>query len=145
MLTAADAAEGLRLARQFKPTLITLDVVMPRMDGWAVLRSSRRIRPRGHPGGHAEHPRRAGEGVRTRRGRLPDEALRSRPSAQRASGPSYGGPGARVLVVEDDDAIRAILRDMLERKAARSMSLRTASSRLSAWPRRNQTSSCSIS
>jgi DNA-binding response OmpR family regulator len=37
-LTAADASEGLRLARQFKPTLITLDVVMPRVDGWAVLR-----------------------------------------------------------------------------------------------------------
>src|SRR6185503_12468971 len=37
-LTAADGAEGLRLARQFKPRLITLDVVMPRMDGWAVLK-----------------------------------------------------------------------------------------------------------
>jgi signal transduction histidine kinase/CheY-like chemotaxis protein len=36
-LTAADGAEGLRLARQFRPSLITLDVVMPHMDGWAVL------------------------------------------------------------------------------------------------------------
>src|SRR5262249_14768982 len=38
IVTAADAAEGLRLARQSRPTLITLDVIMPRMDGWAVLK-----------------------------------------------------------------------------------------------------------
>jgi signal transduction histidine kinase/CheY-like chemotaxis protein len=37
VLTAANASEGLRLARQFKPTLITLDVLMPHQDGWAVL------------------------------------------------------------------------------------------------------------
>ncbi len=35
--TAADGEEGLRLARQLRPLVITLDVVMPRMDGWAVL------------------------------------------------------------------------------------------------------------
>jgi GAF domain-containing protein/CheY-like chemotaxis protein/anti-sigma regulatory factor (Ser/Thr protein kinase) len=37
-LTTADGSEGLRLARQFKPSLIILDVLMPRMDGWAVLK-----------------------------------------------------------------------------------------------------------
>ncbi len=35
--TAADGEEGLRLARQLHPDVITLDVMMPRMDGWAVL------------------------------------------------------------------------------------------------------------
>ena len=35
--TAADGEEGLRLARQVNPLVITLDVVMPRKDGWAVL------------------------------------------------------------------------------------------------------------
>ncbi len=35
--TAADGEEGLRLARQVRPLVITLDVVMPRKDGWAVL------------------------------------------------------------------------------------------------------------
>ena len=35
--TAADGEEGLRLARQLRPLVITLDVVMPGMDGWAVL------------------------------------------------------------------------------------------------------------
>jgi len=35
--TAADGAEGLRLAREIRPTAIILDVIMPRMDGWTVL------------------------------------------------------------------------------------------------------------
>lgn len=35
--TAADAFEGLELARQIKPDIITLDVMMPEKDGWWVL------------------------------------------------------------------------------------------------------------
>jgi signal transduction histidine kinase/CheY-like chemotaxis protein len=35
--TAVDGEEGLRLARELRPAAITLDVVMPRVDGWAVL------------------------------------------------------------------------------------------------------------
>lgn len=34
---AADGAEALRLARELSPDAITLDVLMPQMDGWAVL------------------------------------------------------------------------------------------------------------
>jgi CheY-like chemotaxis protein/anti-sigma regulatory factor (Ser/Thr protein kinase) len=37
VLTAASGEEGLRLARAFHPDAITLDVLMPAMDGWAVL------------------------------------------------------------------------------------------------------------
>src|SRR5262249_23435406 len=37
VLTAADGPEGLRLARTHRPDAITLDVIMPEMDGWAVL------------------------------------------------------------------------------------------------------------
>ncbi|MGE3538741.1 MAG: response regulator [Candidatus Tectimicrobiota bacterium] len=37
VVTAASGAEGLQLARQLHPAMITLDVLMPRMDGWAVL------------------------------------------------------------------------------------------------------------
>jgi PAS domain S-box-containing protein len=37
VVTAASGDEGLRLARELKPALITLDVMMPGMDGWAVL------------------------------------------------------------------------------------------------------------
>jgi hypothetical protein len=36
--TAAGGDEGLRLARELKPTAITLDVMMPGRDGWNVLR-----------------------------------------------------------------------------------------------------------
>ena len=38
---AGSGEEGLRLARELRPSLITLDVVMPGMDGWAVLRELR--------------------------------------------------------------------------------------------------------
>ncbi len=34
---AADGAEGLRMARMLRPAAITLDVMMPEMDGWAAL------------------------------------------------------------------------------------------------------------
>ena len=37
VIEAADGAEGLDLARRDPPDAITLDVLMPRMDGWAVL------------------------------------------------------------------------------------------------------------
>jgi PAS domain S-box-containing protein len=35
--TAASGPEGLELARKLTPNVITLDVMMPRMDGWSVL------------------------------------------------------------------------------------------------------------
>lgn len=34
---ALNGAEGLRLARELRPAVITLDVIMPEMDGWVVL------------------------------------------------------------------------------------------------------------
>jgi signal transduction histidine kinase/CheY-like chemotaxis protein len=37
VLTAAGAAEGLRLARAHRPDIVTLDVLMPGTDGWTVL------------------------------------------------------------------------------------------------------------
>jgi DNA-binding response OmpR family regulator len=38
VVAAANGEEGVRLARQVRPLVITLDVVMPDCDGWTVLR-----------------------------------------------------------------------------------------------------------
>ncbi len=37
VVTASDGHEGLRLARELHPAAITLDVLMPQLDGWTVL------------------------------------------------------------------------------------------------------------
>jgi signal transduction histidine kinase/CheY-like chemotaxis protein len=37
-VAAADGDEGLRLARELNPLVITLDVIMPECDGWSILR-----------------------------------------------------------------------------------------------------------
>jgi signal transduction histidine kinase/DNA-binding response OmpR family regulator len=37
VITASGGEEGLRLARERRPDIITLDIVMPHVDGWAVL------------------------------------------------------------------------------------------------------------
>jgi signal transduction histidine kinase/CheY-like chemotaxis protein len=39
ILHAAGGREGLRLARQAQPDLITLDIIMPDLDGWSVLKA----------------------------------------------------------------------------------------------------------
>ena len=39
VVTAKDGREGLELARQLRPALITLDVLMPEFDGWCVLQA----------------------------------------------------------------------------------------------------------
>jgi adenylate cyclase len=41
VVTAAGGVEGLKLARKLRPTAITLDVIMPDLDGWSVLAALR--------------------------------------------------------------------------------------------------------
>jgi CheY-like chemotaxis protein len=38
VITASDGTDGLRLAREHRPMLITLDIVIPGLDGWGVLK-----------------------------------------------------------------------------------------------------------
>jgi PAS domain S-box-containing protein len=39
VVAASSGAQGLQIAREFKPDLITLDLMMPSMDGWQVVRA----------------------------------------------------------------------------------------------------------
>lgn len=41
VITAADGEEGLRKIRSEKPDLVLLDIVMPKIDGWQVLKTIR--------------------------------------------------------------------------------------------------------
>src|SRR5262245_47847485 len=41
VVTAAGGMEGLKLAKELRPTVITLDVMMPDLDGWSVLTALR--------------------------------------------------------------------------------------------------------
>ncbi len=41
VVTAAGGLEGLKLAKQLRPSVITLDVIMPDLDGWSVLAALR--------------------------------------------------------------------------------------------------------
>ncbi len=41
VVTASGGLEGLRLAREVHPSVITLDVLMPEFDGWSVLREAK--------------------------------------------------------------------------------------------------------
>jgi DNA-binding response OmpR family regulator len=37
LLTAADGKQAMRMAREFRPELIVLDVMLPEQDGWEIL------------------------------------------------------------------------------------------------------------
>jgi CheY-like chemotaxis protein/two-component sensor histidine kinase len=39
VLKALDGAQGIKMAREYKPDAITLDILMPDLDGWSVLRT----------------------------------------------------------------------------------------------------------
>jgi CheY-like chemotaxis protein/anti-sigma regulatory factor (Ser/Thr protein kinase) len=121
VVQAAGGAEGLRLARQLRPDAITLDVLMPDVDGWSVLRSLKddpelRATPvvlvtilgdreMGYALGAAEFVTKPVDPAR-----LADVLARVAASAR--------GEG-EVLVVDDDAATREVLRRMLARQGWR--------------------------
>ena len=115
VLTAADGTEALAQARRAHPAAITLDVMMPGIDGWTVLAAIKgdpeladipvvlvtieEDRQRGYALGASEYLVKPVD-----RRRLVD-SLRS----------LCGATTGRVLLVEDDDATRATIRQMLTR------------------------------
>ena len=91
---AAGGEEGLRLARELSPDAITLDVMMPGLDGWAVLERSRRTRRPPTSRSHADDRRRSEPRLRARRRRVPHQADRPRAAPRRAGPPPPRPPGA---------------------------------------------------
>jgi CheY-like chemotaxis protein len=117
VVEAADGETGLRLAREVRPDVITLDVIMPGMDGWSVLAALKADpevgdipvlmvtieddRNLGFALGASEYLTKPVD-----RSRL--VALLHRYGTARSAGP--------VLLVEDDEAARSLLRRALERE-----------------------------
>ena len=117
IISAASGEEGLDLARRYKPAVITLDVMMPGMDGWAVLRELKadpkvahipvimctivNDRNMGFALGASEHVTKP-----VNRDQLVQTLLRYRTQAA----PRH------VLIVDDDANFRRPLRAMLEKE-----------------------------
>jgi CheY-like chemotaxis protein len=113
VITAIDGQECLRMAREYKPAAITLDVMMPGMDGWSVLKeikSDESLRDipvimvsmihdqeMGYTLGASEYLTKPVD-----RRRLLDLARR------------YTSDDNHVLIVEDDPATRDVLRRTFE-------------------------------
>jgi CheY-like chemotaxis protein len=112
--TAASGKEGLEKARALKPDVIILDIVMPEMDGWQVLRGLRQ-----HPATSAipvivsSILDRSPEGVEL--GVAGWLAKPLDPTEFRRVMRSMPATGlADVLVVEDDEATRSLIEQELE-------------------------------
>jgi CheY-like chemotaxis protein len=123
VVTAASGDEGLRLARERRPVAITLDVLMPGVDGWSVL-STLKADPEladipvvvvsilddrglGFALGATDYLTKPID-----RDRLLAIVRRYRPDGPHGPGGSVGP----VLVVEDDAGTRDMLRRTLERE-----------------------------
>ena len=117
VLTASSGEEGLRMAREARPDAITLDVLMPSVDGWAVLAALKADpdladipvvmltmvddKTMGYALGASDYLTKP----------IDRERLLRTLEAHR-----HGAPSRAVLLVEDDAATRGLLRRMLERE-----------------------------
>src|SRR5262249_10304443 len=115
---ARSGEEGLRLARKLHPLAITLDLVMPGMDGWEVL-SALKADPELAPipvvlfTGMADERDKAFRLGASDFMTKPVDPDRLATILRRYSG---GSAGRRVLVVDDDPEERKRLRDLLEKE-----------------------------
>lgn len=113
VLTAADGREGCALARSEKPDVITLDVVMPGVDGWEVLH-----RLKSDP--ELQNIPVIVVSMLTEQGlgyALGAADYMTKPidvDRMRALLDTYRGGNDTVVVVDDDEDVRALLRHALE-------------------------------
>ncbi len=122
VISAADGAAGIAAARRETPDLITLDVMMPDLDGWAVLGELKADpelqdipvimltmvddKQRGLTLGAAEYLTKP----------VDRERLVQVVSAYRPTQLSSSDGSPQILIVEDDPTTREMLRKMLERE-----------------------------
>ncbi len=115
VVTAIDGEDGLARAREYRPALITLDVLMPKLDGWSVLQELKADpvladipvvmltivdeKNRGYALGASDYLTKPFDRDKLR------QALRHFNLGS--------GGGLEVLVVEDDEATRQVLRRYL--------------------------------
>jgi CheY-like chemotaxis protein len=115
--TAAGGEEGLRLARQLQPSVITLDVVMPEMDGWSVLTSLKEDATlRNIPViilTMVDDPQR---GFTLGASDYVPKPLDRRRLGMILSKYSCSDPPCPVLLVEDDVETRSLMREILEKE-----------------------------
>ena len=112
--TATDGQSGLELARTLQPRVILLDVMMPGMDGWAVL-NALKADPETAKIPVVMVSFVADPGMSTALGAA--EAVPKPVNWMRLKDvmDQFHGPGRDVLVVDDDPDIRTRLRTVLER------------------------------
>ena len=93
VFSARSGEEGLKMARELRPDAITLDVMMPGMDGWAVL-AALKSDPESarNPGHHADHRGRSEYGLFAGGDRVPDQAYRPGPSGRGSQTVRRSGP-----------------------------------------------------
>jgi signal transduction histidine kinase/CheY-like chemotaxis protein len=115
VLTAATGDEGLEMAREHTPDLITLDVVMPGKDGWAVLRELKADRTLGRiPVVMVSMVSEKGLGYMLGAADYLTKPV-DKELLSHLIGRHLGGAGGdRVLVIEDDEPTRALVRRILE-------------------------------
>jgi signal transduction histidine kinase/DNA-binding response OmpR family regulator len=118
--TAASGPEGLLLARTLNPAAITLDVMMPEMDGWSVLKALKEDPElRGIPVimlTMVDDPERGFALGAAEYATKPVDRNRLSATLRRYARP---GPESLVLMVEDDPATRAMMRNVLDKEGWR--------------------------
>jgi signal transduction histidine kinase/DNA-binding response OmpR family regulator len=123
VVTAGDGEEGLRLARELYPDIITLDVLLPGMDGWTVLAALKAAPDladipvimlsivddpaRGFVLGASDYLVKPIDNKRLIA--LVNDYIYERTSMSRAA-------QDQILIVEDDDTLRELLRRALEQE-----------------------------